>query len=116
MESFTIETEVSAVGVKVPAWIAEDITVGTLQDIASSGCASGAYMPAMYYGQAAETMHEYGNDVLNYIEQVTGESTPELLAHIVKDGDSWSGIRCAILSYAVELWAVDALAQIGAEF
>jgi len=116
MENFTAETEIAGLGVNVPEWIAEDITVGTLQDIASSGCASGAYMPAMYYGQAAEIMHEHGNDVLNYIEQATGESTPDLLAHIVKDGDSWAGIRCVILSYAVELWAGDALAQIGAEF
>jgi hypothetical protein len=40
----------------------------TLQSISQGGCASGAYMPAVTYHTALETMLEHGDDILSYIE------------------------------------------------
>jgi len=70
-----------------------------IQAINQGGCASGAYMPAVTYYTAAQTMAKYGDDVLQYIQDQLGDlPTP--------DNDvSWSGLACFYLSYAVELWA-----------
>lgn len=83
----------------VPAWIDQGITPCDVAAICQGGCASGAYMPAVTYWQARETMSEHGDDVLQFIEDVRGElpSVPE--------GKSWSGIAVHFLSDAVELWA-----------
>lgn len=83
----------------VPDWIDDDITVGQCRDIVQGGCASGAYMPAVTYHEALKTMSEYGDDVLEYIEDQLGELPSP------KQGESWSGMACHYLSIAVELWA-----------
>ena len=81
-----------------PAWI-EPVEVYDIASIQQGGCASGAYMPAVTYHTAKETMNEYGNDVLQYIEDQLGEiPQPD-------SGESWSGMAVFYLSYAVELWA-----------
>jgi len=82
-----------------PAWIDEGLEYYDIESIQQGGCASGAYMPAVTYFTAKETMNEYGNDVLQYIEDIYGE-LPE-----IPKGESWSGIAVFFLSVAVELWA-----------
>ena len=54
-------------GKTVPLWIDSDITWQTIASIHQGGCASGAYMPAVTYWQAIQTMSQHGDDVLEYI-------------------------------------------------
>ena len=79
-----------------PAWITEPLTPYDIAAIYQGGCASGAYMPAVTYNQAIETMGEYGDDVLDFIEDNVGKLPPPLDV-------SWSGMACFYLSNAVEL-------------
>ena len=87
--------------IDIPEWLEErnSWTVAEVESINHGGCASGAYMPAVTYHTARETMSLYGDSVLTYIEDAMGE-LPE-----IPKGESWSGIACFFLSYAVELWA-----------
>ena len=81
-----------------------------LRDLAYGGCASGQYMPAVTYYQAAETMARYGDDVLQYIEDSgVGEclSGEDILSR------SWSGIAVFFLSVAVEEWGRATLRALG---
>ena len=96
---------VSELDIDVPAWIEQDITGTDVASICQGGCASGAYMPAVTYYQAAQTMAKHGDDVLEYIEEQLGE-LPAIPA-----GESWSGIAVFFLSYAVELWAMSAYSE-----
>lgn len=82
---------------EVPPWISQDITAQDVRNILEGGCASGAYMPAVTYHTAGETMHEYGDTVLDFIEEQLGELT-------FPESPSWSGLACHFLSIAVELW------------
>lgn len=86
--------------IEVPAWINQDITPADVAAIVQGGCASGAYMPAVTYHEALTTMHEHGDDVLDYIQDTLGE-LPNTSA------ESWTGLAVAYLSTAVELWACD---------
>ena len=79
-----------------PKWITQPLSPYDLAAINQGGCESGAYMPAVTYHQAKETMSEHGDDVLDFIEQSWGE-LPE-----VPKGTSWSGITVFYLSMAVE--------------
>ena len=89
-----------APGIKIPDWIENrEITAYNVASIIQGGCASGAYMPAVDHHKALATMSVYGDEVLNFIEERTGES-PEALYPT-----SWSAMACFFLSYAVELWA-----------
>ena len=60
--------------VDVPAFIEQDITASQVAAIIQGGCASGAYMPAVTYYDAKQTMAEHGDDVLQYIEDCYGET------------------------------------------
>lgn len=84
----------------VPKWVEADITLDDVEAIQQGGCASGAYMPAATYATALETMAEHGDDVLDYIGDVSDVSLPDM-------GDtSWAGVAVHFLSCAVELWAL----------
>ena len=85
--------------VDVPEFIEQDITASQVAAIIQGGCASGAYMPAVTYYDAKQTMAQHGDDVLQYIEDCYGE-TPQ-----PPEGESWAGIACFYMSVAVELWA-----------
>lgn len=85
--------------VDVPVYIDKDITGCTVASIIQGGCASGAYMPAVTYYDARQTMSEHGDTVLQAIEDNYGE-LPQPQA-----GESWSGMAVFYLSCAVELWA-----------
>lgn len=91
------DTAVTEFEINVPAWINQDITAYDVAAIVQGGCASGAYMPAVTYHTANDTMAEHGDDVLEYIENTLGE-----LPNV--DGESWKGMAVKYLSAAVELW------------
>ena len=90
----------------VPGWIDQTISPNEIAAIVQGGCASGAYMPAVTYHIARETMNEHGDDVLQFIEDSLGELPS------VPTGESWSGIACFYLSCAVETWANGAHEQL----
>ena len=101
------DTELRTLGVDVPAWIDQDITVGTVTNIVQDGCESGVYMPAVVYAAALDTMCQHGDNVLQYIDDTLGE-LPTVPSDI-----GWSTLACRYLSIAVELWAasVDELSR-----
>ena len=93
------EDPVTELEIDVPAWIEDDVSPSDIAAILQGGCASGAYMPAVTYHKARETMAEHGDDVLDFIQDQLGElPAPDA-------SESWSGIAVHYLSYAVELWA-----------
>lgn len=94
-----LNLELRTLGVDVPAWISQDITVYDIASITQGGCESGAYMPAVTYHEALGTMSKHGDDVLQYIEDSLGELPQP------KKGVSWAGMAVHFLSYAVDLWA-----------
>ena len=82
-----------------PEWITEPLSPNDLAAINQSGCCSGAYMPACEYHSALMTMAVHGDDVLQFLEDVTGElPTPP-------NDVCWSGLAVHYLSKAVELFA-----------
>lgn len=88
------------ININIPDWITwDEFEIEDIKSIQYGGCASGAYMPAVTYHDASKTMGEYGDDVLDFIEQQYGELPP------IPEGSSWSGIAVHYLSCAVELWA-----------
>jgi hypothetical protein len=93
------ETKLEALEIDIPAWIEQDLTIADVEAIQQGGCASGAYMPAVTYWQALETMTEYGDNVLQYIEDSMGEIP------MPSQGSSWAGMAVHFVSMAVELWA-----------
>jgi len=92
-------TPVSKRNIDVPEWIDQEIASYDVAAILQGGCASGAYMPAVTYYDAARMMHRQGDEVLEYIEDAMGE-----LPQVPSD-TSWKGMAVFYLSYAVELWA-----------
>ena len=84
--------------IDVPRWIEQDIEVNQVRAIIQGGCSSGAYMPAVTYFTARQTMNEYGDEVLESLD-----GNIELGAEFL--GQSWSGMAVYLLSCAVELWA-----------
>lgn len=105
------ETEVRTFD-EVPVWIDQDITVADVVAIAEGGCASGAYMPAVTYHEARKTMHEHGDEVLEYLDDLDldGEiyRLPEPGSPLAGGYSfTWGGIAVHFLSCAVEWWACD---------
>jgi hypothetical protein len=92
--------------IDVPAWIDADITAADVAAIEHGGCDSGAYMPAVTYSTAADTMHKHGDAVLDYLEAVHGDvpAPPR--------GASWSAIAVHYLSMAVDAWAAGAAEEL----
>ena len=87
-----------------PRWIDQDISPSTVAAILQGGCASGAYMPAVTYSDALETMHRHGDSadgVLQYLDDFGDLPTLDAMG----DSISWSGLACLYVSCAVELWA-----------
>lgn len=89
----------AGVDIKYPDWIEADITATDIDAICYGGCASGAYMPAVTYIDAQETMQAHGDAILQYIEDTFGELPAP------PSGESWSGRAVFFVSVAVELWA-----------
>jgi hypothetical protein len=96
------DTRVVDYGIDLPDWLESldaDITAGEVAAILKGGCASGALVLAVIPHIANDTMTEYGDDVLGFIE----DHLEELPG--IPSGASWSGIAVHFLSSAVELWA-----------
>jgi len=92
------ETDIADLGIDQPDWIIQTLSPYNMISIYQGGCESGAYMPAVTYYQAKNTMNDYGDEVFDYLEQMTGE-IPK-----APNDTSWSGMAVFYLSYAVELW------------
>ena len=105
-------TVAETLGVSIPAWIDQEIGVSTVASIVQGGCDSGAYMPAVTYWQAKETMGNFGDEALTYIESVLGELPSPFDTY---ESVSWGGMAVFYLSTAVELWASDTLALLTME-
>lgn len=105
-------TVAETLGINIPAWVEQEICVSTVASIVQSGCNSGAYMPAVTYWQAKETMGNFGDSVLQYIEDVLGELPSPFDTY---ESVSWGGMAVFYLSTAVELWAIDTLALLTME-
>ena len=81
-----------------PEWITTDLSPNDIAAVNQSGCASGAFMPAVEYHTALMTMAVHGDDVLQYLEDMTGQlPTPP-------NDVCWSGLAVFYLSEAVELF------------
>jgi hypothetical protein len=106
MDLWNTEKPVSEFGIDVPAWIDQKIDCPTVAAIVQGGCSSGAYMPAVTYYDALQTMAKHGDEVIDYIQDQIGE-LPEAPNSI-----SWSSLAVNFLSAAVELWASGAYSQL----
>ena len=91
--------------IEVPAWVEQDISPATIAAIVQGGCASGAYMPAVTYYDALQTMQEHGNAVLDYLSEYGELPTPP-------NDVSWNGLAVHYLSRAVDLWATIAESEL----
>lgn len=103
------EIKLVDLGIEVPAWIDQDITTLDIMAIMEGGCDSGAYMPAVTYYNALQTMAKYGDEVTEYILDYYGEM-PDL------SDKTWSQMAVTILSFAVELWASSVESEIEEKF
>lgn len=84
-----------------PNWLTymdaiEDLA--TIHAVQQGGCESGAYMPAVTYYNAGKAMREHGDDILDYIIDMTGEAPG------IRESEAWSWYECRLCSTAVELW------------
>lgn len=104
------QTELRELGIKVPAWIEPDITCYDIAAICQGGCESGAYMPAVTYYKAVDTMAEHGDEIFDVIEQALDSALDVLKRG--KDDASWRGMAVAFVSFAVESWAQGIHAQL----
>jgi hypothetical protein len=84
--------------IQLPEWISADLSPNDIAAVNQGGCESGSYLPAVEYYTAAQTMAEYGDDVLDYLQEITGE----LPKH--DDDISWGQMAVFYLSRAVELF------------
>lgn len=105
-ERFKPDTKISELGINVPKWIESDVTISDVAGIYQGGCASGAYMPAVTYHVAHETMHDHGNKVLDFISDRAMEYP------YIKENQSWKGHNCDVISLAVELWAMEVVSEL----
>ena len=83
-----------------PEWIecGNLLDMADVQAVQQGGCASGAYMPAVTYHTANQTMGTHGDAVAQYIEDHLGE-VPQMTTD-----ESWGMYCCTLVSTAVELW------------
>jgi len=75
----------------------------TTHDVAAilqGGCDSGAWMPAVTYWAALETMRRDGDAVLDALSTTWADP-----ADLIDSEGSWGAWACALVSTAVELWA-----------
>jgi hypothetical protein len=106
MDLWNEERPISKVAgsIEIPVWIEADISPYQVAAIIQGGCSSGAYMPAVTYHAAIDTMGEHGAAIYDYLEGVLGELPKPSGA----DAESWAGSACFYVSCAVECWAMDA--------
>jgi hypothetical protein len=102
------EDPVIDLGVKVPLWIERDITAnsiaGILQAVGLYGlekaCSTGVYMPAVTYHLARETMGQYDEFVMDYLEAEMGYCPTS------EPRETPDQFCVRLLSLAVAIWAI----------
>lgn len=99
------EEPITALGIQVPAWIDQDISPATVAAIIQGGCESGAYMPAVTYATAMETMAEHGDEIIQSLEDAMGEPVEQTIT-------SWPLLATRLVSTAVEDWALGVTGEI----
>ncbi len=92
--------EATAIGIEVPEWIHEDITLHTIIQIAAIGCTEDTYPPIDSPTQCLETMEECGDQVLQYLMDCP--HTPSVLPATLNN--TWSGIAAMLLAEAITGW------------
>lgn len=92
------EEPLPELGIDVPPWIDQDINPADVAAIIQGGCESGAYMPAVTYWKALETMNEHGNEIIQALEDAMGEPVEQTIT-------SWPLLATRLVSTAVEDWA-----------
>ena len=93
-----------SLGIDIPAYIDQDLDLAQVRAIVQLGCDSGAYMPAVTYWQAEQTMLHHGEAVLDEIDGLGPFSFDP-------SSDSWLGFACKLVSLAVESWAAHVLEE-----
>lgn len=109
-DAWNDDEPISRHGITVPKWIDQDITPADVAAIVQGGCDSGAYMPAVTYYRAQQTMDEHEHEILDYLESVYASPLNDLVNFSSREL-SWSGLACLLVSRAVEFWAASALEQ-----
>ncbi len=75
-------------------------SIAELQEIQQGGCKSGAYMPAVTYHTALDTMANHSDSV----EQWCGDCFPEGIV-FYPETETFGGFAVKLVSVAVEEWA-----------
>jgi len=78
-----------------------------LAAILQGGCDSGAWMPAVTYWTALETMRRDGDAVLDAIESAWRDPS-----EVIDAQRSWAAWAGNLVSAAVELWAAEVAEQV----
>jgi hypothetical protein len=99
------EIKIRNLGIEIPIWIDRDITVYTVEAILHSGCDSGAYMPAVTYWDAKQTMSQQGDEITGFLHD------HDYSVSIISD-DTWGEICVRFLSAAVSLWCANVIDEI----
>ena len=81
-------------------WPSKELLLSEISGIQQGGCAGYSYMPAVIYSDANEHMADWGDDILEYIEEQLGELPP------IPKGETWCAIASYYLSMAVELYVL----------
>lgn len=95
------EITLESLEINIPAWIDQDLTQYDIEAIIQGGCDSGAYMPAVTYYDAGQTMKKHGDDILDYLH----DNDISLQTEITNPENNMDTLNCLIVSSAVELWA-----------
>jgi len=92
-------------GLEVPEWIrGDDIDTAAVAAIVEGGCASGAWMPAVTYHMARETICKYSDAIDKYL----AGSGIDLAEHLtLKPNQAIDCLLCDIVSLAVEQWTAE---------
>lgn len=98
MDLWNCDKPITDFDIDVPAWIDQGITPYDVAAIIQGGCDSGAYMPAVTYSRALQTMNDHGDAIFQYLEDNDALSAPDPL-------ESWAHLATHLVSCAVELWA-----------
>jgi hypothetical protein len=96
------EREVREAGVFTPDYVKGGVTFSTVAAIYQGGCESGAYMPAVTYYDARQTMAEHGDEIVDDIRD-SGAFDENYLA--IREDEDFSWYCCRMVSAAVEFWA-----------
>lgn len=85
-----------------PEYVEDWTTYSTVAAIYQGGCASGAYMPAVTYYDARQTMGKDGDAIIDDLRE-SGAFDENFLA--IREDEDFSGYCCRMVSAAVEVWA-----------